>query len=324
MNDIKLYKAGKESPPDDSRGSAQKRKYLDMTNPTIITLSSIPPRFNNIGPTLEAMIAQKQPAAEVRLYIPYAYKRFPDWDGTLPDVPSGVTIKRCEDLGPATKVLPACRELRGKPVDILFGDDDKQYDLNWHGRFKDCRKRYESYCIVEAGETLPDISEDSRDPSRLPRAARWQRKPISYRIKRLISGFRIKSSLYAKSGFVDILNGHGGVMVKPEWFGDDAFNIPDIIWTVDDPWLSGNLEKVGIPIWLNAGVVRIESFEVGDVHSLLTFSEQGHGRVEADLAAIDYLRNTYGIWTPRGEVNPPAGHMSKTMQTLSRRRIMTR
>ena len=184
--------------------------------------------------------------------------------------------------------------------------------------------RYANYCIVEAGETLPDIDEASRDKSRLPRAARWGRKPIAYRIKRLLSGFRIKSSIYAKSGFVDILNGHGGVMVKPEWFGNDAFNIPDVIWTVDDPWLSGNLERVGVPIWLNAGVVRIDSFDVGDVHSLLTFSEQGHGRVEADLAAIDYLREAYGIWTPQGNVTPPAGYMSETMRVLARRRTMIR
>lgn len=292
---------------------------MHMQRPTIITLSSIPPRFDRIGPTLEAMLAQNVPAAGVWLYIPHSYRRFPEWDGTLPAVPAGVTIKRCDDLGPATKILPACRELAGQDVDILFGDDDKRYDRDWHGRFKSCRATHPDYCIVEAGETLPDIAASSRDPSRLPRAARWTRKPLSYRIKRLLSGFRMKSSIYAKSGFVDILNGHGGVMVKPDWFGPGAYDIPNVIWTVDDPWLSGNLEKAGIPIWLNAGVVRIDSFDVGDVHSLLQFSDEGHGRIAADIAAIDYLRTTYGIWTPAGPVAPITGCMSKTMQEIARR-----
>ncbi|TKA94993.1 glycosyltransferase family 2 protein [Cereibacter changlensis] len=285
--------------------------------PTIITLSSIPPRFDFIRPTLEAMLSQTVPASEVRLYIPTSYRRFPAWDGKLPDVPPGVVIKRCEDLGPATKVLPACRDLAGQDVDILFGDDDKKYDLEWHGRFKACRSEHPDYCIVEAGETLPDISPALREPSRLPRAERWGKKPLSYRVKRVLSGFKLKSSIYAKSGFVDLLNGHGGVMIKPDWFGPDAYNIPEIIWTVDDPWLSGMLELAGIPIWLNAGVVRIDSHEVGDVHSLTKFSEQGHGRVEADLAAINYLRQKYGIWRPRGAALPVAGHMSRSMRALA-------
>ncbi|MBU2958003.1 glycosyltransferase family 2 protein [Paracoccus sp. 1_MG-2023] len=290
-----------------------------MTRPTIITLSSIPPRFDRIGPTLEAIVAQTLPAAEVRLYIPNFYRRFPNWDGKLPEVPQGVTIHRCEDLGPATKILPACRDLAGQDVDILFGDDDKRYDQDWHGRFKACRERHPGFCIVEAGETLPDIADDRRDPSRLPRAARWGRKPISYRLRRLLSGFRVKSSIYAQSGFVDILNGHGGVMVRPDWFGPEAFRIPDIIWTVDDPWLSGHLEHAGIPIWLNAGVSRIESFEIGTTHSLLAFCEQGHGRVEADLAAIDHLRRSLGIWQPCGQPAAPAGHMGRTMKALALR-----
>ncbi len=85
-----------------------------MSSPTIITLSSIPPRFGLLKPTLFSLLSQRLKAEEVRLYIPHKYRRFPDWDGRLPEVPAGITIVRCdEDLGPATKVLPAAQRPEG-------------------------------------------------------------------------------------------------------------------------------------------------------------------------------------------------------------------
>ena len=45
-----------------------------------------------------------------------------------------------------------------------------------------------------------------------------------------------------KAGFADILQGLGGVVVRPDFFDDEAFDIPDILWAVDDVWLSGMLE----------------------------------------------------------------------------------
>jgi hypothetical protein len=53
---------------------------------------------------------------------------------------------------------------------------------------------------------------------------------------------------WLKSGYIDILEGWDGVVVRPEFFDDFAWQIPDILWTVDDVWLSGCLERQGIPI----------------------------------------------------------------------------
>ena len=76
----------------------------------VITLSTIPPRFAGIGPALRSLVAQRSRPEAVELYIPRSYRRFPDWGGGLPEVPEGVRIVRVdEDLGPATKILPAAR-----------------------------------------------------------------------------------------------------------------------------------------------------------------------------------------------------------------------
>lgn len=291
-----------------------------MSLPTIITLSTIPPRFHLLGPTLNSLLGQSMPAQEIVLYIPQSYRRFPDWDGQLPQVPKGIRIARCpQDLGPATKVLPATQDYAGQELDILFCDDDKLYDRGWHARLKRARERHPEACIVEAGDDLPDIADEHRPGERLPRAKRWIRKPLGYRIKRVLTLFTVKSPMYSNSGYIDILAGHGGVMLRPDWLGPEAWAIPDVLWTVDDPWLSGHLERQGIPIWLLAEVKRMKSSEAGSIDALHDFVEMDHDRVMADVAAIDYMRQTYGIWQPAGDPEPPASWMSQTMREISRR-----
>ncbi len=295
---------------------------MTQTSPTIITLSSIPPRFHLLGATLNSLLAQRLPAQEVLLYIPRSYRRFADWDGTLPEVPPGVTIRRCAaDLGPATKILPATRDFAGADVDLLFCDDDKIYDPDWHARLKRAAAARPGTCIVEAGENLPDIADAARAPDRLPRARRWGRKPLAYRIRRVLSLFTVKAPMYANSGFVDLLSGHGGVLVRPEWFDAAAFEIPDILWTVDDPWLSGHLERRGIPIWLVAETRRMPASPAGMVAALHDLVELDHGRVAADVAAVDHMRRCFGIWAPSGPVAAPTPQMTESMRAIAQRAL---
>jgi hypothetical protein len=301
-------------------GQTAVKHEAELATPTIISLSTIPPRFHLLAPTLQSLLDQTLPAREIVLYIPERYRRFPDWDGTLPEVPAGITIRRCpQDLGPATKVLPATRDYAGQDLDILFCDDDKLYDPGWHARLKRARAAHPGACIVEAGENLPDIADDRRAPDRLPRARRWEKKPLSYRFKRLLTLFTYKSPTYAQSGHVDVLAGHGGVLLRPEWLDAQAWDIPHILWTVDDPWLSGNLERRGIPIWLIAEKRRMPCSGAGEVDALHNLVEMDHDRVLADLAAIDYMRQNHGIWKPAGTPTPPKTWMSDTMRSIAQR-----
>lgn len=295
-----------------------------MTDPTIVTLSTIPPRFGDLGLTLRSLLAQSLPVAEIRVYIPHAYRRFPDWDGSLPRLPEGVRLHRCEtDYGPATKLLPAMRDLDGKPVDILVCDDDLIYDRNWHRRMKTLRQRMPKTCIVEAGETFPDIADSVRPADRLPRGRR-RRKGVRYRMIRGLTLTMHKPHIYEFSGYVDQISAYGGVMVRPGWLDEAAFHIPDILWTVDDPWFSGHFERLGVPIWLNARGRAPASGPGARRFALQHHVEQGHDRVLADLAAIDYFRTRYGIWTPGGEVEPPSLRMTASMRELARRALAGR
>jgi hypothetical protein len=107
-----------------------------------------------------------------------------------------------------------------------------------------------------------------------------------------------KPSKGTSSGYVDILEGWGGVLVRPEFFDKISFEIPELLWTVDDVWLSGCLERREVPIWLNVNnKVRASanSNEMKDA-ALRNFIHNGHGRVAANRACIKYFQEKYRIW----------------------------
>jgi hypothetical protein len=263
----------------------------------IVTLSSIPPRFGELGPVLHSMLRQRLPAEQIILYIPRRYRRFPEWDGALPDVPEGISLRLVdEDYGPATKVLPAVREFVGHHVDILFGDDDMIYDSRWTQRFSEMRKRHPTACITESAYDFPNVAPELRPADRRPRIAAGTRSWP----ERIAGTFRHRRRVrkrFEDSGYADILLGYAGALVRPAFFGDEAFDIPDILWTVDDVWLSGHLEVNGIPIWNNGDTPRRRRHRSACTEALLTMVYKGHGRREASLAGMAYFRQKYGIWS---------------------------
>lgn len=264
----------------------------------VLSLTAIPPRFPYLSQTLQSLLDQKANVASVNLYLPRRYRRF-EWDPSqLPAVPAGVKICLVDDdLGPATKVLPAVREYQGQDVAILFGDDDKVYDRDWAQRFMDASGQHPGCCIVEEGGDVCDYSNHAFRGDRQPRSGR-RAKDLTYRLKRLVSLGLWKPRKNVGSGYVDMLEGWGGVLVRPEFFTDAAFVIPDILWMVDDIWLSGQLALNGVPIWLNAEDARRTKGSTNEVKeaSLRKLVHEGHGRTEANQACVDYFRKTHGIW----------------------------
>lgn len=266
--------------------------------PLVVTLSSIPPRFSGLGPTLKSLLRQKAPPDEVRLYLPRHYRRFPDWDGSLPAVPDGVRIVSTDlDLGPATKILPAVQDFRGQDLELLLCDDDRLYDPLWTSRFLAARQAHPGAVIVEAGGFVP-----GHDGGLQPRA-QLRRKNWRYRLLRAATLGLMKPHPWLRSGHVDVLKGYGGAMLRPAFMPDSAFDIPELLWTVDDPWLSGNLALNGVPIWLNAAGRVPGERRIARRHALLDFALQGKGRGDANGACYDWFRKNLGVW-PAGPSRP--------------------
>jgi hypothetical protein len=264
----------------------------------VISLTTIPPRFKVIAETLDSLTRQSACIESINLYLPRRYRRFSYELDIVPTMPSGVRTCFSEiDYGPATKILPAVQEYREQDVMLLFCDDDKIYDPNWAQRFIVAATERPDCCIVEEGGDVSHYSSYNYQGALQPRAQR-RPKDFFYRLKRLISMGRWKPRKTSKSGFVDMLEGWGGVLVRPHFFPDSVFDIPDILWTVDDIWLSGHLALNNIPIWLNAeSSVRTKgnSDEVKSA-SLRKLVHEGHDRVAANQLCVDHFRTNYGIW----------------------------
>jgi len=269
----------------------------------IVTLSSIPPRFSRIAPALNSLLAQTASIDGIYLYIPQSYRRFPDWDGTLPEVPQGVEIRRTEtDLGPATKILPATRDFAGQDVDILFCDDDRAYARDWAAGFLRIKAAHPGCAIARRG-LMADGLLGTRPTRQLqPRAlSRRENKDIKFRLKHLwwrLTGKpgRPERRLFHRSGYIDMFEGCSGVLVRPDYFDDAAFDIPAIAWRVDDVWLSGMLAKAGIPIWLEANMLTPQNTDAQTQAPLAAEVIGGAGRHQVNQAAAQYLQDTYGIW----------------------------
>ena len=259
----------------------------------VISLTAIPPRLPYILPTLQDLMSQDIKVAEIRLNLPVRYRRFPGIEITVPKLPPKVNVVRVpEDCGPATKVLPTAQALLGQDVEILFCDDDQHYDRHWARRMITARHQHPTACIVENGYDLPHPR-----PSRLMPRARPRQKDWKYRLARLRRGFRTKPSPYLESGFVDVFQGYRGAMIRPESLPSAAFDVPDILWTVDDIWLSGQLTQAGVPIWLTTGSNGFpKAPKTQYINPLQQYSYRAHDRRRAEAACIAYFQSTYGIW----------------------------
>ncbi|MFP5077981.1 glycosyltransferase family 2 protein [Rhizobium sp. YIM 134829] len=267
-------------------------------DPLIITLSTIPPRFRDLDRTLGSLLDQHAPARDIRLHIPLRYKRYHDWDGRLPRVPQGVTLVRTAfDYGPATKILPAVREFRNQPVELLLCDDDRIYDPGWTKRFLAARSLYPSHVITEDGGQMARRSNEW-GPRATPRRKDWR-----FRMNRAVTFGAYRPPKWVQSGFVDVFKGYSGVLLKPDFLPAFAFDIPDILWTVDDVWLSGCLAANGVGIWVNANAPLPREARAARKDPLLRFSHRGHDRRLANRACRTWFQDNLGIWTaqtPRG------------------------
>lgn len=184
----------------------------------VVSLTSIPSRFDKLRPILESLT--RQTCHEVWLNVPRKYTRFPEWDGTVPEdlyniSPKVVLNRDCEDFGPGTKFIGPALKLLPEDL-IVYVDDDTAYDdrlvtnlLKWH---------------------LTDTK------------SAWG-----------LSGFTLEN--YFKGQFprqhgapLDVLEGYGSVIVKAKWIQDalpEFKELLDVTWH-DDMILCNLFAKMGI------------------------------------------------------------------------------
>lgn len=190
----------------------------------VIALTTVPERAGALRRVLSSLLDQSEPADRIVLALPRTSLRgaaYPDPAGL--GLPAGVDVIRCEDAGPATKLLPA---LKLEPEAVLIVvDDDVVYPRT----------------LVE---TLLAAHRER------PHAA------LGLRGVRLVEGapFHTLDHVFATgvsvAAPVDILFGTWGYLVPPGTLGEgvhDLASAPDPVRWVDDVWVSGHLARAGVP-----------------------------------------------------------------------------
>ncbi|MHC0052323.1 glycosyltransferase family 2 protein [Actibacterium sp. D379-3] len=238
----------------------------------------------------------------VELYVAKTYRRFPGAVPSLPELPDWVTVITAEqDFGPATKILPAVHKWRDKDIDILFCDDDQRYDRFWAGRFAADRRKCPDAVLCEHGFDFQylGLPIPPNPPQPRLRKITWTQRKI-HRAKRVLSlgMYTPPRPAYGSWAYVDIVEGFRGISVKPRFFDDEVFDIPEILWTVDDIWLSGHLTRTGHALRTTSNPMRalLDPEAPHDVAPLTTHSEEGVGRMAANIQCVRYFQEKYGIW----------------------------
>ncbi|WP_372885409.1 glycosyltransferase family 2 protein [Shimia sp.] len=282
----------------------------------IVSLTSVPPRFPGLQRPLQSLLDQSVRPEKVLLYLSRHYPRYPDWDGRLPEVPEGVEIRHVDhDWGPATKILPALRDFAGEDLEILFCDDDQIYVPTMAARFLAARRRHPQASIASSGMACfpPPPGASRRRFVQLPRMRPYSKylnpafllRLVRPEIARLLTGRPYIDPVrrnVLRPGYADGFEGFSGVMVRPEFFPEEVFDIPDFARPVDDVWLSGHATRLGHAPWIVGGLfyprLMPQPTEDHENDTALYRSQFGGAtRDDSNLETVRYFQKEYGLWS---------------------------
>jgi len=95
-----------------------------------VSISTIPQRIKNLNETVKSLLNQTKKPDKIFINIAFKYKRFSETvkDEDIPKFDSNVVdITRCEDYGPATKLLGSLDKLEKDSL-VILADDDHIYE----------------------------------------------------------------------------------------------------------------------------------------------------------------------------------------------------
>ncbi|SES14582.1 hypothetical protein SAMN04490244_106103 [Tranquillimonas rosea] len=255
----------------------------------VVSLTTIPSRVDTLGDFLAGLERQTLTPDRVELYVPRRYKKRKLGRLRKQDVPAAFEVIECEDMGPATKILPALTR-HAPDTRLVYCDDDKVYPPDWLARLAAQGDRYPRACIAD--EVMSVATQAYR-----MHATGEDRVGLAERLRRRIAGTNLPPEFCVVAGF-------GGVLVKPRFFDALVQDIPDVVWTVDDVWLSACLARTGTPIvWTGradgarAGNIVREGAKVGRRRdALIRYAYKGYDRDSANDYAVRYAIEHLGVW----------------------------
>lgn len=199
--------------------SKSKESFTNKPYPVVVSLTTSPRRIPHIKKLLDTLTNQTVPPDAIVLNLPYVFKRN---NSTFDEIPPFITenpvikVNRCEDIGPATKILPTV-SLFSNPETILISVDD---DIEYRNNFIETLLKYNAKApnAVITGQTFMLLDNKNDDG--------------------LIYG--------------EMVEGFSSVLYKKKHFDNfdmnELLNYPRECYFADDFILSNYLRKEGIDI----------------------------------------------------------------------------
>src|SRR6266480_848555 len=193
----------------------------------IVSLSTVPERIGNLGPTIRSLLRQTRPPDEIVVAVPeYSIREqrsyvVPKYVSRWPRL----RVLHCpRDWGPATKFIPIVREEltagRGNTL-IVVVDDDRVYP----------RDALETYLHYD--EQLPDAALCFRGAAMPPN--------LDWRNAKMIRASELREPQPAA-----VITGCGSYLIQPRFFDEslwDYSRAPRGAFYMDDIWISGCLTR---------------------------------------------------------------------------------
>lgn len=247
----------------------------------VVSLSTVPDRINNLGPTIRSLLRQTRPPDEIVLAIPEFSIReqrpyvIPEYISQL----SHLEILRCQkDWGPATKFIPVVqRELEAGRGDslIMVVDDDRSYP----------RDAVETY--LHYNEQLPDAALCFRG-ALMPRNFDW-------RTARMTFGNELR-----EPRLTSIITGCGSYFIQPRLFDEslwDYSGAPGGAFYMDDIWISGCLSRRAVERYVVPASAMMRT--VLRQRWTLSLHDVPGGRQPSNNETISFFRDTWNVFDTR-------------------------
>jgi hypothetical protein len=245
----------------------------------IVSLSTVPDRINNLGPTIRSLLEQTHPPDEIVLAIPQFSIReqrpyvVPKYISRLPRV----RVLRCpEDWGPATKFIGAIQDELAAGREntlIMVVDDDRVYPRDALGTYLYYSEQLPNAALCFRGAAMP--SSLDWDDARMIRASELrQPQPVA------------------------VITGCGSYLIQPRFFDEslwDYSRAPSVAFYIDDIWISAWLSRSGVKRYVVPASAMMRSvFRQRRTVSL----NKIHERQKLNNEIIAFFRETWDVFAP--------------------------
>jgi len=243
----------------------------------IASLSTVPDRIDNLGPTIHSLLKQTRPPDEIVLAVPKFSVReqrpyiVPKYISRLPRVR---VLRCCEDWGPATKFIAAIQDelAAGRENSlIMVVDDDRLYP----------RDALETYLYYS--EQLPNAALCFRGAA-MPSTLDWDDAKMIY------------AKDIREPRPVAVITGCGSYLVRPLFFDRSLWDYsvaPPVAFYIDDIWISALLSRRGIKRYVVPASAMMRSVR----RQRRTVSlNKIDGRQKLNNETIAFFRDTWDVF----------------------------